>query len=62
MTVGAVAGIAGLIFVIWPGAGSVAISWLIGIAALLIGALLIYLAQRVRQAAERVDSLGRGGS
>jgi uncharacterized membrane protein HdeD (DUF308 family) len=62
MTIGAVAAIAGVIFVVWPGAGSVAISWVIGIAALLIGALLIYLAQRVQQAAKRVDNLGRGGA
>lgn len=62
MTIGAIAAIAGVIFVVWPGAGSVAISWIIGIAALLIGALLIYLAQRVQQAAKRVDNLGRGGA
>jgi uncharacterized membrane protein HdeD (DUF308 family) len=60
MTIGAVAAIAGVIFVFWPGAGSVAISWVIGITALLIGALLIFLASRVRQAAKRVDKLGRG--
>jgi uncharacterized membrane protein HdeD (DUF308 family) len=60
MTIGAIAAIAGVIFVVWPGAGSVAISWVIGIAALLIGALLIYLAQRVQQAAKRIDNLGPG--
>jgi uncharacterized membrane protein HdeD (DUF308 family) len=62
MTIGAIAAIAGVIFVVWPGAGSVAISWVVGIAALLIGALLVYLAQRVQQAAKRVDNLGRGGA
>jgi len=60
MTIGGVAAIAGVILLIWPGTASVAISWVIGIAALLVGALLIYLAQRVRQAAKRVDNLGRG--
>jgi len=60
MTIGGVAAIAGVILVIWPGTGSVAISWVIGIAALLVGALLIFLAQRVRQAAKRVPGLGRG--
>ncbi len=60
MTIGGVAAIAGVILVIWPGTGSVAISWVIGIAALLVGALLIFLAQRVRQAAKRVAGLGRG--
>jgi uncharacterized membrane protein HdeD (DUF308 family) len=62
MIIGAVAAIAGVIFLVWPGAGSVAISWMIGIAALLIGALLIYLAQRVQQTAKRVGNLGRGGA
>ena len=60
MTIGGVAAFAGVILLIWPGTASVAISWVIGIAALLVGALLIYLAQRVRQAAKRVDNLGRG--
>jgi uncharacterized membrane protein HdeD (DUF308 family) len=60
MTIGAVAAIAGVILVVWPAAGSVAISWVIGIVALLVGALLLYLAQRVRQAAKRIDNLGGG--
>jgi len=60
MTIGGVAAIAGVILVVWPGTGSVAISWVIGIAALLVGALLLYLASRVRQAAKRVADVGRG--
>jgi uncharacterized membrane protein HdeD (DUF308 family) len=60
MTIGGTAAIAGVILVIWPGTGSVAISWVIGIAALLIGGLLIYLASRVRQASMRLSDLGRG--
>jgi uncharacterized membrane protein HdeD (DUF308 family) len=60
MTIGAVAAIAGVILIVWPGTASVAISWVIGIAALLVGALLIFLASRVRQAAQRVADLGRG--
>lgn len=59
-TIGAVAAIAGLILVIWPNTGSVAIAWVISIVALLIGALLIFLALRLRQATQRVASLGRG--
>jgi uncharacterized membrane protein HdeD (DUF308 family) len=60
MSIGAVAAIAGVILVVWPGTGLVAISWVIGIVALLVGALLLYLAQRVRQAAKRIDNLGGG--
>ncbi len=59
MTTGAGAAIAGLILIIWPGSGAVAISWVIGIAALLIGALLIYLSLRLRQVNQRVDNLKR---
>ena len=59
MTIGVGAAIVGLILFIWPGTGAVAISWAIGIAALLIGALLIYLALRLRQANQRVDNLKR---
>ena len=60
MSIGGVAAIAGVILVIWPGTASVAISWVIGIAALLVGALLILLASRVREGAKRVADLGRG--
>jgi uncharacterized membrane protein HdeD (DUF308 family) len=59
MTIGAGAAIVGLILIIWPGTGAVAISWAIGIAALLIGALLIYLALRLRQVNQRMDNLKR---
>lgn len=57
-TIGGIAAIAGVILIIWPGTGSVAISWVIGIAALLVGGLLIFLASRVRQARQRVVDLG----
>lgn len=60
LTIGVVATIVGLILIIWPGAGAVTISWVIGLAALLLGALLIFLAQRLRRVEKRVDDLGRG--
>ena len=56
---GAAAAIVGLVLVIWPGTGVVTISWLIAIAALLIGALLIYLALRLRKVEIRVEHLKR---
>jgi uncharacterized membrane protein HdeD (DUF308 family) len=58
MTIGVGTAIVGLILFIWPGTGAVAISWAIGIAALLIGALLIYLALRLR-VNQQVDNLKR---
>ena len=60
MVIGAGAGIVGLILAIWPGTGVVTISWAIGIAALLIGALLVFLALRLRRIDRRVQNLRRG--
>lgn len=59
MTSGAVAAIVGLILVIWPETGAVTISWVIGIAALLIGSSLIFLALRLRKVDKRVENLRR---
>ena len=49
INMGIVITIIGLVLVIWPGTGIVAISWAIAIAALVIGALLIFLALRLHQ-------------
>ena len=57
MTIGAVAAIVGLVLVIWPGTGVVTLSWAIGIAALLIGGSLVYLALRLRRIDKRVENL-----
>jgi uncharacterized membrane protein HdeD (DUF308 family) len=53
---GAVAAI-GLVLLIWPGTGVVAISWIIALAALLLAALLIFLALRLKRLKKRVDNL-----
>jgi uncharacterized membrane protein HdeD (DUF308 family) len=57
MIIGTVAALVGLVLVIWPGTGVVTVSWAIGIAALLIGASLIYLALRLRRIDKRAESL-----
>ena len=59
LVVGAVAAAVGLILVIWPGTGAITISWVIGIAALLIGASLVYLGLRLRRIDKRVENLRR---
>jgi len=59
ITIGAVAVIVGLILALWPGTGAVTIAWAIGIAALLIGVSLIYLALRLRRIDKRVEDLRR---
>jgi len=50
---GVVACVLGLILIIWPGAGVVTLSWVIAAAALLMAAVLIFLAVRLREAAPR---------
>ena len=51
--IGAVAVVFGLILIFWPGTGVVAIAWTIAAAALLIAALLISLAMRLKRLSER---------
>lgn len=58
MMIGGVMGVIGLVFVFWTDTGVVAISWLIGLGAAIIGMLLVYLATRVKRLKARVDGLG----
>lgn len=60
MVIGGVMAAIGLVFIFWTDTGVVAISWLIGIGASVIGALLVYLATRVRRIRARIDSIGDG--
>lgn len=56
--IGGIMALIGIVFVFWTDTGVVAISWLIGIGALVIGCLLIYLATRVRRLQTRIDRIG----
>ncbi len=58
MAIGAVMVLIGAVFVFWTDTGVVAISWLIGIGALVIGALLVYLATRVKRLQGRIETIG----
>ncbi len=58
MTMGAVLAVIGLVLIIWPGAGAVTISWLVAVLAFVVGAVLVFLALRLRRVKQRVDSLG----
>ncbi len=61
--VGLVVAVIGLVLAFWPGSGIAIISWVIGIAALLLGALLVFLATRFRRLRARVEGMGGvGGS
>ena len=56
-TMGGVVTVVGLVLLIWPGTGVVAISWIIALAALLFAALLILLALHLKWLKKRVDNL-----
>jgi len=58
-TTGAVLAVIGLILIIWPGVGVITISWLVAALAFLIGALLVFLALRLRRVKRRVDTIGK---
>jgi uncharacterized membrane protein HdeD (DUF308 family) len=58
ITTGAVLAVIGVVLIVWPGAGAVTISWLVAALAFVIGAILIFLALRLRRVKLRVDSLG----
>jgi len=57
MVIGGVMAVIGVMFIVWTDTGVVAISWLIGIGAAVIGALLIYLATRVKRLKARIESI-----
>lgn len=54
-TVGIVLAVIGGILLLWPGAGIVTLSWVLGIGALIIAAVLFWLAQRMKRVRNRVD-------
>jgi uncharacterized membrane protein HdeD (DUF308 family) len=55
--VGGLIAVLGLVLILWPGTGVVAISWLIAFAALLLGAILIFLALRLRRLQQRAGAM-----
>jgi uncharacterized membrane protein HdeD (DUF308 family) len=56
MAIGAAAAVVGLALALWPGSGVAVISWVIGIAVILIGALLIYLGSRFKRLETRIGT------
>jgi len=58
INMGIAAAVVGLVLALWPGSGVAVISWVIGIAALLVGALLIFLGSRFRRLKDRVETMG----
>jgi uncharacterized membrane protein HdeD (DUF308 family) len=58
MGIGGVMVVIGLVFIFWTKTSIVAISWLIGVGAAVIGALLVYLATRVKRIRAKIESIG----
>jgi len=58
MVIGGVMAAIGVMFIFWTDTGVVAISWLVGLGAAVIGVLLIYLATRVKRVKARIESIG----
>ncbi len=56
-TVGIIAGVLGVILLIWPGAAVVTVSWIIAVAALLLAAVLIFMGVRFKQLKARVEAI-----
>ena len=59
ITMGIAAIIVGLVLIIWPGTGVVTISWIIGLAALFLGVLLITFAMRIKGAKKQIAGLSQ---
>jgi uncharacterized membrane protein HdeD (DUF308 family) len=54
--IGGIMAVIGIVFIFWTDTGVVGISWLIGIGALVVGLLLVYLATRVRRLQSRIKN------
>ena len=57
--VGAVIAVLGLVVMLWPSTGIVAISWLIAVGAMLVGGLFVYLATRLQRVRKRLSLLAK---
>jgi uncharacterized membrane protein HdeD (DUF308 family) len=55
ITAAVVVAIIGAVLLFWPGVGTVALSWLLGIAALIIAAVLFWLASRLKALKQRLS-------
>ena len=59
--VGLALGGAGLVLLLWPAIGVVAIAWVIALAALVVGGMLLNLAARFKRLRERLEALAKRG-
>ncbi len=57
-TLGAVLAIIGLVLIFWPGTGVTTLIWLVAGLAFLVGAILIFLALKLRRVNQRLENIG----
>ena len=56
LSLGGIASAIGIILMVWPATGVVAISWVIAIAAFLVAAMLFFLAHRTKRLNNRLSA------
>lgn len=59
VTMGIIATLVGLVLLLWPKVGVTTIAWIIGISALLIAGLLVFIASRLKHVETRVGQMGQ---
>jgi uncharacterized membrane protein HdeD (DUF308 family) len=62
LTVGALLAVFGVAALVWRGVGAAAVAWIIGLVALVVGGLLIFVARRLKAVQKRLQSGGRVGA
>jgi uncharacterized membrane protein HdeD (DUF308 family) len=62
LTVGALLVVFGVAALVWRGVGAAAVAWIIGLVALVVGGLLIFVARRLKAVQKRLQSGGRVGA
>ena len=58
LTLGSVISLGGLVLILWPGTGMVALAWAVAVVALTIAALLIWVALRLKRVGDRLAHQG----
>lgn len=58
LTLGGVISLGGLVLILWPGTGVVALAWAVAVAALIVAALLFWVALRLKRVGVRLGQPG----
>jgi uncharacterized membrane protein HdeD (DUF308 family) len=53
-TLGGVISLGGLVLIVWPGTGVVALAWVVAVVALIVASLLIWVALRLKRISDRL--------